>query len=192
VLHARSSGDANSRFGGGELVEADTGVDLGDVIVSEPLVPYPASGTPFPDVRSSEERRDVLVYTSFVVDEPVLFAGSPVVAVSVTADGPCIDLVVALVIVTSASAIRVAHGIVRLGDIDAERPKDVLVTLGPIAWDLSPDDAVRLDLSCTASPLYAVNPQAELALASSARRGEYVVRTVHFHAASLRLPVVSS
>jgi putative CocE/NonD family hydrolase len=192
VLHARSSGGANSRFGGGELVEADTEVDLVDVIVSEPLVPYPASGTPFPDVRSSEERRDVLVYTSFVVDEPVLFAGSPVVAVRVTADGPSIDLVAALVIVTGGASIRVAHGITRLGDVDADRPRDVVVTLGPIAWNLGPDEAVRLDLSCTASPLYAVNPQAELALASTARRGDHVVRAVHFHAASLRLPVVSS
>jgi putative CocE/NonD family hydrolase len=192
VLYARSSGESNSRFGSGELGGADTGVDLGDVIVSEPLVPYPASGTPFPDVRWSEERRDVLVYTSSLVSEPVLFAGSPVVAVRVTADGSCIDVVAALVIVTGASAIRVAHGIARLADVDAERPKDVLVTLGPIAWDLAPDDAVRLDLSCTASPLYAVNPQAELALASAARRGDCVVRAVHFHAAELRLPVVSS
>jgi putative CocE/NonD family hydrolase len=192
VFYARSSGDANSRFGSGELVKADTGVDLGDVIVSEPLVPYPASGSPFPDVRSSEERRDVLVYTSFVVDEPVLFAGSPVVAVRVTADGPCIDLVAALVIVTGSSAIRVTHGIARLDDVDADRPKDVVVELGPIAWKLAPDEAVRLDLSCTASPLYAVNPQAERALTSTARRGHYVVRAVHFHAASVRLLVVSS
>jgi putative CocE/NonD family hydrolase len=192
VLYARSSGDANSRYGGGELVEADTGVDLGDVIVSEPLVPYPASGTPFPDVRSSEERRDVLVYTSFVVDEHVLFAGSPVVVVRLTADGPCIDLVAALVFVSGGSAIRAAHGIARLGDVDADRPKDVVVTLGPIAWNLGPDDAVRLDLSCTASPLYAVNPQTELKLASAARRGEYVVRAMHVHAASLQLPMVSS
>jgi predicted acyl esterase len=162
------------------------------VIVSEPLAGYGTSGTPFPDVRSSEERRDVLVYTSFVVDEPVLFAGSPVVAVRVTADGPSIDLVAALVIVTGGASIRVAHGITRLGDVDADRPRDVVVTLGPIAWNLGPDEAVRLDLSCTASPLYAVNPQAELALASTARRGDHVVRAVHFHAASLRLPVVSS
>jgi uncharacterized protein len=191
-LHAHSAGDANSRFGGGELVEATTEDDLGDVIVSEPLVPYPASGTPFPDVRSSEERRDVLVYTSVALDEPVLFAGSPVVAVRVTAEGPCIDLVAALVIVTGGRAIRVAHGIARRGDIDADEPTEVVVELGPIAWQLGPGDAVRLDLSCTASPLYAVNPQSELALAGVARRREHVVRAVRFHAASLALSVVAS
>ena len=193
VLHARSSGDANSRFGDGVLVDADgSSDDLFDVVVSEPLVPYPASGMPFPDLHQAEERRDVLVYTSLALDGHVPLAGSPTVAVTVTADGPSVDIVAALVVVTPTSATRVAHGVARLDGVRGEEPTTVTITLGPVGWDLAPGHAVRLDLSCTASPLYAVNPQATPELAGSARRGELAVRTVRVHAAALSLPVVAS
>lgn len=187
VLHATSAGNANSRFGDGMLADELPGADLSDVIVSEPLVPFSGSGTPFPDIRAVEERRDVLCYTSLVVEEPIEFAGSPLVAARVAADGPSFDLVAALVVVAAdGKAIRVAHGAIRVQQPVPEDVASVTVELGPIAWSLAAGDALRLDLSATCVPLYAANPQSDAPI-GDAVRSDYVVRTVNISAASVEL-----
>jgi putative CocE/NonD family hydrolase len=191
VLYARSARGANSRFGDGALADVAPAEDLQDLLVSEPLVPYPATGAPFPDVARDEERRDVLVYTSPPLDEPLPIAGLPVVALQLSADGPTVDAIAALVVIGPAGTVRIAHGARRISGLEPGCANEVTVALGPVAWDLAPGDSLRLDVSCTASPLYAVNPQATAADATTARRGEHVVRTVRLHAASLELPIPS-
>src|SRR5579862_4246169 len=67
---ASSDTGANSRHGDGRLRPASEGdrppggAQLLDVLVAEPLVPYPGDLLPFDDVAAAEDRRDVLCYTT--------------------------------------------------------------------------------------------------------------------------------
>ena len=84
----------------GCLVAGSSDPGPGDVLVVEPLVPYPGEAVGFQDEAASEDRRDVLCYTSPPLTEALEVAGSPVATVTASCDRPGHDVVVTLVLVT--------------------------------------------------------------------------------------------
>lgn len=182
---------ANSRHGDGVLIEGAGPRRLSDSVVSEPLAPHPGETEPYPDRAASEDRRDVLCYTSEPFASPVVLAGNPVVTLAAWSDAPTFDLFTSLVYVTGDGvARRLSYGATRLrpGQVDAE----ARVELRPVAWALPKGARLRLDISATCFPLFARNPQeADIGGAGAGLVGRegYRVATIEVTSVSLEVPL---
>jgi putative CocE/NonD family hydrolase len=190
---ATSEGNANSRHGDGHLLPAGSASgrrSSPDVLIGEPLVPYPATGQGLREVSASEDRRDVLCYTSAALDEAVDIAGSPVVRVTAQADSVSFDVMAALVVVDEGGSAReVSSGGRRLLSVASAGPVDVVVELQPIAIVVPPGGRLRLDISASRFPALGRNPQAPGVAAQLPRSG-YRVATIEVLSAAIDLPVV--
>ncbi|MBO0714055.1 MAG: CocE/NonD family hydrolase [Acidimicrobiales bacterium] len=184
VLHARSVVGANSRHGDGELCPWPAPERLDDVIVSEPLAPYPGSPSPYPDVAAAEDRRDVLCYTTPPLDSACELVGSPRVVARLSSDVECFDVMATLSIVTEAASRRLCVGAGRLQTTPGCELQ-ATIDLGPIAWRLEVATRLRLDVSASLAPLFATNPQTGRPIPATARRGEHRVATIELTAATL-------
>src|ERR1019366_7592525 len=113
---------ANSRYGDGRLRRGLQGsVRLRDVLIADPLAPYPGGPEPLSDVAEPEDRRDVLCYTSDLLESSLDVVGEPVVDVSVRADCRTFDLVASLVYVdTTGQPRRLSCGARRLEEVQPE------------------------------------------------------------------------
>ena len=189
VLHARSLGGANSRHGDGELGRQPAPDGLGDVIVSEPLVPHPAGAAPYPDVATAEDRRDVLCYTTAPLDSPSELVGSPRLVARLSGDVESFDVIAQLTHVTGSASRRLCVGARRLKATPGCE-LEATIDLGPIAWRLEAGTRLRLDVSATGAPLFPPNPQAGRPIAAMARRGEHQVATIELRAATLTAPLL--
>jgi putative CocE/NonD family hydrolase len=190
---AVSDGFANSRHGDGLLTAGPGGRAGGlghpDVLVAEPLVPYPADGQPLRAVAASEDRRDVLCYTSPVLESPMDLAGSPVVRVSAIADVHTFDVMAALVVVDGRGEGReISVGSRRVVPPLVDSPVDVVVELRPMAMVVEPGARLRLDLSASRFPALDRNPQSP-GSAAGMSRSQYRVATIEVLSASIDLPV---
>jgi putative CocE/NonD family hydrolase len=124
-LYLASGGKANSLHGDGRLTwEAPAADQPPDRYRYNPDNPVPSlggnncCGTPTPagpmDQRPIEQRRDVLVYTSDFLTEPVEVTGPVQVVLHAASDAPDTDFVAKLVdVFPDGRAINVAEGIVR-------------------------------------------------------------------------------
>ena len=184
-----TGGNANSRHGDGRLVAGEAGPAELDVLVVEPLVPYPGEPLAFQDESASEDRRDVLCYTSAPLEELVDLAGSPVVTIAASCDHPHHDLVATLVLVGADGEARALTGsALRCARCDAVEPAEHVVTLRPIAVRCPPGARLRLDVSGARFPAFDRNPHSGLPPAR-ARPEETVVATVVVHRVDLDLPI---
>jgi predicted acyl esterase len=184
-----SQGNANSRHGDGVLVIGDADGGPPDVLVVEPLVPYPGDAPEYQDDAASEDRRDVLCYTSAPLTDDLDLAGSPVTTVTAICDRRSHDIVATLVLVTADSGSRVlAGGTRRCPGCDPDIPSEHVVQLRPIAWRCPPGAQVRLDVSGGRWPTFDRNPHTG-ALPSHARANETLVATITVHRVVLDLPV---
>jgi putative CocE/NonD family hydrolase len=189
VLRATSGGAANSRHGDGRLVAGDADPGPPDVIVAEPLVPFPAAPAPLASEAANEDRRDVLCYTSEPLTEPLPVAGHPVVEVTTACDRDTHDVVASLVLVDPAGEPRaLSTGARRVRSAPGE-PARTVVDLRPIAWTLPPGSRLRLDLSAARFPALDRNPHTTEVPVAQASRDHCRVATVEVVAATFRLPV---
>jgi uncharacterized protein len=201
-LVGASRAGANSRHGDGRLVSldpddthpAEVSRPLRDVLVAEPLVPVPASGTDaehaYPDVGATEDRRDVLCYTAEPYPAPLTVVGRPAVRVTARADTTDFDLMAALVIVDGGSARRIAFGAHRFEPYAAEVPVEAVIELSPIAWLIPAGSRIRLDMAASQFPLYARNPQIGGGPAATRSRSEQAVATLELLSLNLDLEVL--
>jgi putative CocE/NonD family hydrolase len=189
-LTATSALGANSRHGDGRLlpspnVPLDAALD--DVLVAEPLVPYPGDLLALDDVAAAEDRRDVLCFTTDPLTAPLHVAGTPVATISAAADCPTFDIVASLVAVDPAGAARrLVSGARRTG---APEARPARVELGPIAWMGAPGQRLRLEVSASRFPMVDRNPQSSGA-GPWLPRDAYRVATVEVSSVSLELPVI--
>lgn len=189
VLHARSAMGANSRHGDGELSQEPAQEPLDDVIVSEPLVPHPGSAAPYPDIAATEDRRDVLCYTTRPLESPRVLVGSPRLVACLSGDVESFDVIAQLTLATPSASRRLCVGARRLrGTPGCEL--EATIDLGPIAWHLEAGTRLRLDVSATCTPLFAANPQTGQQPPATARRGEHRVATIELRAATLTAPLL--
>jgi uncharacterized protein len=207
-----SSGNANSRWGDGVLAPPTrpvpgAGPAAADpaparvpapvppsVLVVEPLVPYPGSGLGFQDESASEDRRDVLCFTSEPAPDATTIAGSPVVRVVVRADRPSHDVVVTLTMVDPTGRSRTLTGCatrVRPAGEPRPDPCTLELRLRPIAVEIGVGHRLRLDVSGGRFPCYDRNPHVADA-SPDTPAPDHVVATIEVWGAELDLPVLPS
>jgi hypothetical protein len=159
------------------LTPVQPGEDLRDVIVSEPLVPYPGTLASMSDEGAAEDRRDVLCFTSDPFEATFSIAGMPLVRVTASADTPSFDVIASLVRVTAAGDVhRLATGATRVV-ADADERIDVEVPLAPIAWTFGVAEAVRLDITASRFPALSRNLQCDPATVEPGY-GDAIVATI--------------
>ena len=175
-----SDGQANTRKGNGRLSrQAPTQEQPADSFKADPANPTPSSPVtetrPLKaavwgpvDQRATEDRDDVLVYTSDVLTEPLTFAGNVEAKLHVSTDTPDADWVVKLIDVhPDGFAPHFARGILRgrycrsLLKPELTQPGqvyEITVDLGPAAATVAKGHRLRVDISGADFPLYDRNP----------------------------------
>lgn len=107
-LYLTSGGDANSLYGNGRLVTSPSGAQAADRFAYDPMNPVPTigggdccnGGLVIPgafDQRAVEARRDVLVYSSEPLAEPVEVSGFVEAVLRVSSSAPDTDFAIKLV-----------------------------------------------------------------------------------------------
>lgn len=189
-----TGGGAGPASAGGPLAASGEPPRLDDIIVSEPLVPHPGELTPYPERAASEDRRDVLCYTSGPVPFDLTVAGNPVVRATAEADAASFDLFAGLVLVGPQGARCVSQGGARLEPAGIGTTQAVEVEMRPVAWKFPAGSRLRLEVSASRFPLYGRNPQpagpTNLPPGEIGRQG-HAVATVSVRSLVLELPVAS-
>lgn len=175
-----SDGKANTRHGNGRLSrQAPAQEQPTDSFKADPSNPTPSSpvteSRPLKaavwgpvDQRATEDRDDVLVYTSDVLSEPLTFAGNIEAKLHVSTDTPDADWVVKVIDVhPDGFAPHLARGILRsryrrsLLKPELMQPGqvyEITVDLGPAAATIAKGHRLRVDISGADFPLYDRNP----------------------------------
>ncbi len=190
------SGNANSRWGDGVLAPAGVapGHRPASVIVAQPLVPYPGEPLDFSDESSSEDRRDVLCFTSEPLAASLTIAGSPVVTVTARSDRLSHDLVAVLTAVDRRGESRALTGWARRGWPVADgpaQPQTVELRLRPVAVEIPAGSRLRLDISGARFPCYDRNPHAADG-SPDTPSDEHVVASIEIWGAEIDLPAIAS
>ncbi len=169
-----SEGKANTRQGNGRLIpEAPTTDQPADTFRADPANPSPSTpqkaGIWGPvDQSATEDRDDVLVYTSEPMTEPLSFAGNAEARLHVSTDTPDADWAVKLIDVhPDGFAQNIARGILRgRYRVSLLKPElmqpgqvyEITVDLGPVAATIAKGHRLRVDISGADFPLYDRNP----------------------------------
>lgn len=179
-FYLHSTGKANTRKGNGRLSrEAPVAGQPADSFRADPAQPAPScpvtATRPLKaavwgpvDQGATEDRDDVLVYTSEPMTAPLTFAGNAEAKLHVSTDTPDADWAVKLIDVhPDGFAQNLARGILR-GRYRASLLKpelmqpgkvyEITVDLGPVAATLAKGHQLRLDISGADFPLYDRNP----------------------------------
>ena len=179
-FYLRSDGKANTRGGSGRLTrEAPATAEPSDRFRADPANPAPACPvTPTRPIKAAvwgpvdqsatEDRADVLVYTSEAMREPLTFAGNIEAKLYVSADTPDADWAVKLVDVRpDGFAQNLASGILRgryresllkAKPLQPGQEYEITVDLGPCAATIAQGHRLRVDISGALFPLYDRNP----------------------------------
>ncbi len=174
AFYLHSAGKANTRRGNGRLTrEAPKADQPADTFRADPANPAPSTpqkaGIWGPvDQSATEDRADVLVYTSEVMTAPLTFAGNAEAKLHVSTDTPDADWAVKLIDVRpDGFAQNIARGILRgryrtsLLKPELMQPGkvyEITVDLGPVAATIAKGHQLRVDISGADFPLHDRNP----------------------------------
>jgi putative CocE/NonD family hydrolase len=174
-LYLDSGGQANSLSGNGRLTAKRPAEESVDRYEYDPRKAVPTLGgatccnyklTPWgpADQRPVEGRKDVLVYTSQPLREPLEVVGSIRALLYVSSSAADTDFTAKLTVVEPDGAARIlADGLTRLRYREGvERPvayrpgtvAEVEIELGPTAYRFSPGQAIRLEVSSSNFPKF--------------------------------------
>ena len=134
----------------GRLLEGATTSGPSDLLVAQPLVPYPGTAMALENQAAAEDRRDVLCYTSEELSRDLTILGSPRVIVSSQSDVSH-DLIASVVWVSPDGTPRRLTTGARRGESMAEGgSRQFDIELRPVAWTIPAGSLLRLDLSAAA------------------------------------------
>ena len=188
-FYLHSKGNANTRKGNGRISrEAPTQDESADTFRADPAKPTPSNpitkARPLKaamwgpvDQSATEDRDDVLVYTSETMSDPLTFAGNAEAKFHVSTDTPDADWAVKLIDVhPDGFAQNIARGILRgryrnsLLKPELMQPGqvyEITVDLGPVAATIAKGHQFRVDISGADFPLYDRNPNTAEGITSS-------------------------
>ncbi|MFE3205867.1 CocE/NonD family hydrolase [Embleya sp. NPDC059237] len=192
TLWLTSAGRANTRIGDGKLTPHAPTREAVDHFVHDPDNPVPwqpghgsfsrtGSAAFTLETSFATGRDDTLTYTSATVDVPTLVRGTPVVHLFAETDRDDADWVVSLedVFPGETRTVHLAHGVVRAGSVPAFRsgvPVGYRIPMTQVAHEFQPGHALRLVVTSSLFPLYAVNlGSADYLGATEAERGSHSV-----------------
>jgi uncharacterized protein len=198
--------------GGGKLAPTQSSGEQSDQYSYNPTDPVPTlggnncCGTPTiagpKDQRPVEQRKDVLVYTSEPLKQPLAIAGPVRMKLFATTDGPDTDWMIKLVDVhPDGFAMNIAEGMLRarfrqgLDKIALLRPNEPYefeVDMAGTANVFRPGHRIRVDITSSNFPQFDRNPNTGENLGASAK--VRVARQTVFHSSArpshIVLPVV--
>ena len=182
-FYMHSKGNANTRRGRGVLsLKAPTQDETPDTFRADPAKPTPSTPQKAAiwgpvNQGATEDRDDVLVYTSEPMTEPLSFAGNAEAKLHVSTDTPDADWAVKLVDVhPDGFAQNIARGILRgryrtsLIKPELMQPGqvyEITVDLGPVAATIAKGHQLRVDITGADFPLYDRNPNTAEGIRSS-------------------------
>jgi len=188
-FYMHSKGKANTRQGRGVLsLKAPTQDEPPDAFRADPAKPTPSNpitaARPIKaavwgpvDQSATEDRDDVLVYTSEPMTAPLTFAGNAEAKLHVCTDTPDADWAVKLIDVhPDGFAQNIARGILRgryrnsLLKPELMQPGqvcEITIDLGPVAATIAKGHQLRVDISGADFPLYDRNPNTAEGITSS-------------------------
>jgi putative CocE/NonD family hydrolase len=171
ALYLRSEGKANSRKGDGWLSRTPPhSEEPRDVFVYDPEVPVAAPGGPQSlsgpvDQATMELGNNLLVYTTEPGVRDMEVLGRPRVRIHAATSAPHADFTAKLVrVVPGGRAEFLCVGVARSSwlfrdtNYAADEVHEWSFTLEPIAFVLRPGECLRLEIACSAFPLYDRNP----------------------------------
>lgn len=185
-LYLRSEGRANTLSGNGRLTwEAPANQESPDRFRYDPSNPVPSKGSgPFGtgsagDQREVETREDVLVYSTEPLTEAVEVVGPVQVELHAATDGPDTDWIVKLVDVgPDGRAVRLGQmpvgvlrarfreGFDRETPVVPNRPAAYRINLYDVGHVFRPGHRIRLEVTSSAYPFIAPNPNTGLPIAT--------------------------
>jgi hypothetical protein len=190
---------------GGRLARAAPGDSEPDRYRYDPADPTPvvggtllSSGGGRRDQRATESRRDVLVYTSDVLERDVEVIGEVAAAIFVGSNNPCFDVFVRLCDVDARGrSTNVCDGIQRVSpdrlQARADGSFEVRVALWPTAQRFRRGHRIRVQVSSGAHPRYARNlgTGEPLATATALRSSDLAIHHSPDRASAIWLPTRS-
>ncbi len=149
----------------GETVEADYAM-AEDVIVHDPWRPVPSQGghNAFPngpfERGAIDGRSDVVTYTTEPLGEEIAIAGEIAIVVHCNSDSPSFDICAVLSEVhADGQAFNFSQGYLRVAAAEKLTDDDAYrVALQSTCISIPKDHALRLSISASGFPAYAVNP----------------------------------
>lgn len=160
---AGSSKPANGVTGGGYLGDGPSGrgASLPDVFVYDARLPMTLGGFQPVDRRSEQDRYEILVYTSGAMEQKTPIYGVAKVEVQAQTIGGPTDLVALLSVVAVDGAVTFLTAGIAETASDADENglwQTVSIELRPVAIELQEGEAIRLELTGSAYPLYGKHP----------------------------------
>ncbi|WP_168118601.1 CocE/NonD family hydrolase [Paenibacillus sp. HB172176] len=188
---------ANGSSGGGRLLEhRSSGINaMPDLFVYDARLPMTLEGYQPKDRRVEQDRYEALVYTSAPLAYPTSLYGAPKVAAQAQTMGGPTDLVAILSVVGADGAVTFLTA--GVAEITAEAGEHELwqnlsIELRPIAIELQAGEAIRLELTGSAYPLFARHPNGR-SISKSAQAGpqDLLIASVavNYESSKLQLPV---
>jgi putative CocE/NonD family hydrolase len=213
-LFLSSTKSAQSSSGDGALTASNPATSRArrsdDILIADPSDPVPTAGgelcchLAFPAgahyQNEIEKRRDVLVYSTAPLEEPLTIVGDPIVTLHISSDVPDIDLIAKLLDVgPDGKAWNIADGALRLRYRDRmDRPEwlvplrvyEVSVRLGPADHCFLAGHSVRLQIAGSDFPNYSVNlhSKEEVRDGTSGRRAQTSIKHAPQLPSFLQLP----
>ncbi|MCC6262431.1 MAG: CocE/NonD family hydrolase [Bryobacterales bacterium] len=210
--YLHSGGRAQTRNGDGALrAEKPSGPQPEDTFLFDPRQPVPTRGGSHGDTwsvgpadqREIEVRKDVLVYSSGILEDSILAMGQVRVQLHAASSTPDTDFTAKLVdVFPDGRALIVSEGIVRAryrDGFDREalmQPGTVYslsIDLGPVAVRFLAGHRIRLEISSSNAPRYDVNPNTGREIATERNPVSATQRILHDsdHPSALILPVMN-
>ena len=169
---------ANSSTGDGKLSPTHSAINSDDTFVFDPFNPVPTYGGAnfhfflhtigIKDQSDIEERDDVLVYTSEVLDEPMDIVGPLEMVIHASTEGFDTDFTAKLVEVRENGYARIIEeGIIRASNRNSATTRDLLepgkvyelvIDMGATAIQIPKGSRLRVEISSSNFPKYDRNP----------------------------------
>lgn len=200
VLHLGSTGRAAIRAEDGSLREQQGVVDASDYIVHDPWRPAPVTGGCYGvpagpvDRRVTDERGDVLTFTTAPLQSSLTLAGEPVIEISATSDCPSFDLSCVLSTVTKdGRVLQISSGYAHYRNASEKTYK---LALTATCSTIQEGEQLRLSIAASDYPAHPVNPGTGEDPVSASKT-QAVVTTIAIssgpsHRSVLHLPVVKT
>lgn len=162
TLALSGGGRASIRADDGILCERAPPADTAEYIVHDPWRPAPATGGCYGvpagpvDRRVTDERGDVLTFTSAPLANDLSLAGEPVIELSVACDRPSFDLSCVLSTVTAdGKVLQISSGYAHYRERNEETCR---LTLTATCSTVLAGEQIRISIAASDYPAHPVNP----------------------------------
>lgn len=200
-FYLHSAGKANTSSGDGKLdMSKPSTLEPSDNFKYNPLDPVPSRGGAMLGPRaglalqnSIEDRPDVLVYSTDILDKEKEITGPIKLILKVSTDAPQTDFTAKLVdVYPNGSAYNISSGILRQTFTSNDKPSEIVIELWPTSIVIGAGHRIRLEISSSDFPRFDRNPNTNKLIATEkeTRIAKQSVYHDMFTSSKLILPLI--